>query len=132
MLTIGKRMAGRASIVLAVILAAGPALAEVSDKIDETRAEYGIVTGILLLITALAAASGGRRWLLLWPVTLIWGQIEFWTVWEWFDEIRRDESLSLLWESGAAVAALLLAPPLFAGLARRRHRAGYPLRRREL
>ncbi len=124
MLTIGMRMAGRASIVLAVIFTVGPAFAEVSDKIDETRAEYWIVTCVLLLLTALAAASGGRRWLLVWTVTLIWGQIGFWTVWEWFDEIRREGSLSLLWESGAAAVALLLAPPLFAGLARRWHRAG--------
>lgn len=74
-----------------------------------------------------AAASGWRRALLLRPATLIWSQIVFWTIWERFDAIRFEGAQSLLWESAATAAALLLAPPLFAGLARRWQRIGTAL-----
>ena len=66
-----------------------------------------------------AAATGWRRALLLWPVTLLWGLIAFGTVWKWRDEIQQEGTVELLWEGGLTGAVMLLAPPLFAGLARR-------------
>lgn len=112
-------MARPAAAVLAVVLPVATALAEVSDKLEETRAGQWNVTWALLVMTAVAAASGWRRALLLWPVTAIWSSIVFWTVWEWSDEIRLEGESALLWESGAMAAALLLTPLLLAGLARR-------------
>lgn len=113
------RTARLAAAVLAVVLPVATAFAEVSDKVEETRAGQWNVTWALLAMTAVAAASGWRRALLLWPVTAIWSSIVFWTVWEWSGEIRREGELALLWESGAMAAALLLTPLLLAGLARR-------------
>ncbi|MFH6782340.1 MULTISPECIES: hypothetical protein [Methylobacterium] len=68
-------MAGRAWAILAAIFPVGTALAEVSDKVEETRANQWIATCALLILILVAAASGWRRASLLWPVTLIWSQI---------------------------------------------------------
>jgi ABC-type nickel/cobalt efflux system permease component RcnA len=57
--------------ILAIILPVGAAFAEISDRIEEARANHWIVTCTLLLLTVVAAASGWRRALMLWPATLL-------------------------------------------------------------
>lgn len=101
----------------AAACAAGPALAEVSDA--ETLAGYRAGTRALLVVTAAAAMSGGRWALLLWPVALLWGMTALGTVWEWHEALGREGTVAPLWEGVLTGAAMLLAPPLFAGLSRR-------------
>ncbi|QRE77538.1 hypothetical protein [Methylobacterium aquaticum] len=105
--------------IFTTIVPASTALAEIADKVEDARAHHVTVSAVLLLFTALAATSGWRRALLLWPLTLVWGMIAFGAVWEWREELQRDGASALLWEGGAMGAAMLLGPPLSAVLAQR-------------
>ncbi len=106
-----------------VACAADPAVAEVSDKVEETLAGLRIGTCALLFATGVAAVAGWRRILPLWPVTALWGLIATGTDWEWHEELWREGRFVLLSEGVLTGAAMLLAPPLFTALARRWRRA---------
>ena len=106
--------------LLASTIPVSAALAEVSDKIAGSREHGWMITGVLLLLSALAAASGWHRALLLWPVTLLWGLIALGEVWEWRDSLQQEGATDLLWGGCLTAAAMLLGPPLFAVVAWRR------------
>lgn len=106
-----------AAPVLVLLASAAPVLAEVADKVEEGQPAARIVTALVLLLLAVAAASHWRRALLLWPVALAWGWASIDGVWDLAGALRREGASGLLWESGLTAAAMVLCPPLFAGIA---------------
>lgn len=107
----------RSAPILVLVATAFPALAEVSDKIEEGQPGVRIVTGLVLLLLAIAATSHWRRVLLLWPLALLWGWASIGEAWEWRHALRREGALGLLWEFGLTATSMICCPPLFAGIA---------------
>jgi hypothetical protein len=85
--------------ILVPVAVAYPALAEVSDKLEESQPAVRIITGLVLLLLAIAATSHWRRALLLWPLALLWGWALIDEAWEWGHALRREGALGPLWSS---------------------------------
>lgn len=110
-------MSRRSAPILVLAAASFPALAEVSDKIEESQPAARIITGLILLLLAIAATSHWRRALLLWPLALLWGWASINAAWEWGQALRREGALGLLWEFNLTAMLMVLCPPLLAGIA---------------